>query len=53
MVKDFGDITPEIFALLNYFKVHGVRILQMSFFYDYENMYSLNHSIPHSIAYTD
>ena len=50
--EDLGDVTPEVFALRDYFKLHGVRILQMGFYYDPDNMYCPHHYTPHSFAYT-
>ena len=50
--EDLGDVTPEVFALRDHFKLHGVRILQMGFYYDADNMYCPHHYTPHSFAYT-
>ncbi|CAF1201455.1 unnamed protein product [Adineta steineri] len=50
--EDLGDVTEEVFALRDHFKFHGVKILQMGFYYDPDNMYCPHHYNPHSIAYT-
>ena len=52
IVEDIGDVTLEVFQLRDQFQFYGIRILQMGFYTDPDNIYSPHNYIPHSIAYT-
>ncbi|CAF1070831.1 unnamed protein product [Rotaria sordida] len=52
IVEDLGDVTPEVFELRDRFQLYGVKILQMGFYYDTDNMYCPHNYTPNSVAYT-
>ncbi|CAF4379542.1 unnamed protein product, partial [Rotaria sp. Silwood2] len=52
IVEDLGNITSEVVELRDRFHLFGVKILQMGFYNDSENIYSPHNYIPNSVAYT-
>ncbi|CAF1480965.1 unnamed protein product [Rotaria sp. Silwood1] len=52
IVEDLGNVTPEVFELRDRFQLFGIKILQMGFYQDSDNIYSPHNYIPSSIAYT-
>ncbi|CAF1043733.1 unnamed protein product, partial [Didymodactylos carnosus] len=53
IVEDLGDTTEEVYQLRDKYHLWGMRIIEMGFYYNPDNMYCPHNYVPNSFAYTN